>query len=110
MILFLSTLTRKSGLSLILFFSYTLIIERIVYYMLFVNVLESSSIGNYLPASIAWFCQPFYMIESNALGAMEDIGNDNVFFMKQLTAIYTSWAYIAIFTGLSLKIFVQRDH
>ncbi len=110
MVLFLSIATKRSGLSLILFFSYTLIVERILYYMFFVTTIGRSDIGNFLPASIGWFCQPFYLIQSNALGAMEDIGNNNVYFMEQTHAIIVAWCYIIVFSFLSLKRFLRRDH
>ena len=78
--------------------------------MFFVTTIGRSDIGNFLPASIAWFCQPFYLIQSNALGAMEDIGNNNVYFMEQTHAIIVAWCYIIVFSILSLRRFLRRDH
>ena len=58
---------RKSGIATIIFYAYILIIERIVYYLIFLQLLEDTTVANFLPASSAWFSLPFYMFKANNL-------------------------------------------
>lgn len=105
----LSVLFRKSGLAMIVFFAYTLIIERIIYYLVFLQLLESSAVANYLPASIAWFTLPFYLFKMTADGFMEMGSNDNIIFVPEGQAFIATLIYTAICWGISVWVYNRRD-
>lgn len=102
-------LFRKGGLAMIFFFSYILIIERIVYYLFFLAFLEDTTIGNYMPASSAWFTLPFYFINSNASGFMEGIANDKIKFLSPDQVIWVTLGYSLICWGISYWQFNKKD-
>jgi ABC-2 type transport system permease protein len=105
----LAIIFKKSGLAMILFFAYILIIERIFYYLIFLQLLGSVELANFLPASAAWFSLPFYMFKANGLGMMEDIGNGNVKFVSESTACYAVLVYSAIFWLISFWRYNKKD-
>ncbi len=105
----LAIIVRKSGVTMLLFFSYILIIERIIYYLGFLQLLDNPSIANYLPASVAWFSVPFYLAKANAMGLMEDVGNGNVVFMEASVAVWPTLAYSILFWAISFWRFNRQD-
>jgi len=105
----LAVLFRKSGMAMMIFFAYTLIIERIVYYLVFLQLLESTSFGNYLPASAAWFLVPFYFFKSNAKGFMDDFGNENIAFLSSGEAAVAVLIYTALFWLISYWWYNRKD-
>ncbi len=105
----LSVVFRKSGLAMIVFFAYTLIIERIIYYLLFLQVFESSVIGNFMPASIAWFTLPFYLFKMTSEGFMDMGTNNNIVFVTENQAFGVSLFYTFICWMISIWVYNRRD-
>ncbi len=105
----LAVLFRKSGMAMMVFFAYILVMERIVYYLVFLQLFENTAVGNYLPASAAWFIVPFYMFKSNAMGMMENVGNGMIVFLKPHEATLAVIIYIAIFWAISFRSYIKRD-
>ena len=100
---------RKSGIATIIFYAYILIIERIVYYLIFLQLLEDTIVANFLPASSAWFSLPFYMFKANNLGMMQDVGFENIRFVDESTACIAILCYTVLFWLLIFGRYNQKD-
>lgn len=101
----LAVVFRKSGLTMIVFFSYLLIIERIVRYLIFGRLLDNLYAGSYLPGSAAWDTLPLYLVKK-----IPDFDQDMLKILlpleiaTPLTVIYTI-AFLTIAYG----VFSTRD-
>jgi ABC-type transport system involved in multi-copper enzyme maturation permease subunit len=98
-------LVRKGGLSLIIFYAYTMMVERVFRYLIFKNLLDDLKLGSYFPASISWDLVPFYMYKRIP---NYDNSIEKILLEPELT-IPVSLAYTLICVGLSYWIFSKRD-
>lgn len=101
----LAILFKRSGLALIIFFAYLLIIERVVRYLVFLNLLDNLYWGSFFPGSAAWDVVPFYMMKK-----MPSMDEDmlNIILPYDLATGVTI-AYTVLFLGIAYKVFMSRD-
>lgn len=104
--LLLALIFRRGGLALMVFFSYTLIIERIIRYLVFGNLLNNIEAGSYLPANLAWDTVPFFMAKRIPSALDED--QVALILDPNLTTLLLL-GYTGVFLGLSYWIFNRRD-
>ncbi len=107
----LAFLVGRIGLSTIIFFSYIVVVERIIIYTLFHYALEAPEISIYLPAStfwclipITWLTQAFELVEeiSKSEGYQSSIIQGPA--LWSMTSIY-----ILLFWGISFWRIQKRD-
>jgi ABC-type transport system involved in multi-copper enzyme maturation permease subunit len=103
--LMLAVLFKRSGLAMIIFFAYLLIIERIIRYLVFLNVLDNLYWGSFFPGSAAWDVVPFYMMKK--LPSFEQEGGNIILPYDTATAVTV--AYTILFLLIAHKIFMSRD-
>ena len=104
-VLMLAILFKRSGLALIIFFAYLLIIERIVRYLVFLNVLDNLYWGSFFPGSAAWDVVPFYMAKK-----MPSFDSDMVsIILPYNLATGVTITYTLVFLLISYKVFMSRD-
>lgn len=104
--LLLALVFRRGGLALMVFFAYTLIIERIIRYLLFGNVLNNLEVGSYLPSNLAWDTVPFFMAKRIPSALDED---QVALILDPNIATLSLLVYTGLFLGLSYWIFNRRD-
>lgn len=102
--LMLAILFKRSGLALIVFFAYLLIIERIVRYLVFLNILDNLYWGSFFPGSAAWDVVPFYMTKK-----MPSIDSDMANMLSYNLASGVTIAYTFVFLMIAYKVFMSRD-
>lgn len=101
----LSVLVRKSGLAIILFYAYMLMVERIIRYLVFGTLLDNLPLGSYFPASASWDVVPMSLIDN-----MQDIGTKNMdIFLSFSTATYLTLMYTCLFLAIAYRVFMKRD-
>lgn len=102
----LAVLSMRSGLSMIVFFAYTLIIERIVRYLVFLNILGNLKMGSYFPASAAWDLVPMYWAKE--VSGIVDNQTAEIILSYNLAEGLTI-AYTIIFLVIASLVFRFRD-
>lgn len=101
----LAVLLRKSGLAIIVFYGYILVVERIVRYLVFQNLFDNLSAGSYFPASAAWDVLPMSLVKS-----VKDIGTKNLdIFLPYDLALGLTLLYTSLFLGIAYRVFMRRD-
>jgi ABC-type transport system involved in multi-copper enzyme maturation permease subunit len=103
--LMLAILFKRSGLALIIFFAYLLIIERIIRYLVFLSLLKKLYWGSFLPGSAAWDVVPIYMGDSMLSGDSETAN----IILSYNTATGVTIAYTILFLFIAYKVFMSRD-
>lgn len=104
--LFLALVFQRGGLALMVFFAYTLIIERILRYLLFGNVLGILEVGSFLPSNLAWDTVPFFM----AKRIPNVLDKDQMSLILDVNiATWSLMGYTGLFLALSYWIFNRRD-
>lgn len=103
--LMLAIVFKRSGLALIVFFAYLLIIERIVRYLVFLNILDNLYWGSYFPGSAAWDVVPFYMAKKTS-SFDQEISN---IILPYDIATGVTIVYTIVFLLISYKVFMSRD-
>lgn len=102
----LAILFRKSGLAMIIFFAYLAIIERVIRYLIFGELLLNNlKAGSYFPGSAAWDVLPLYLVKRIPdfdQGMLEILLSLEV--ATGLTILYT-----LIFLGIAYRVFAKRD-
>ncbi len=101
----LAVLLRRSGLVMILFFAYILIVERIIRYLIFLQLIENLEAGSYFPASVLWDVVPFFMVNS-AAGLDQQITS---IMLDPWVAVGVAAAYIALFWVITVRSFMRKD-
>jgi len=101
----LAVLLRRSGLVMILFFAYVLIVERIIRYLIFLQLIDNLEIGSYFPASVLWDVVPFFMVNS-AEGLDKDISR---IMLDPWVAVGITVGYIALFWVITVRSFMRKD-
>ena len=102
----LAVVLRRSGLVMILFFAYVLIVERIVRYLIFGWLLDSLEAGSYFPANIFSDMIPFFMINSPVAGMDPEILQ---IIVNPWVATGVSVGYIVLFWAITIRSFTRRD-
>lgn len=102
----LAVVLRRSGLVMILFFAYVLIVERIIRYLVFGSMLDSLEAGSYFPANVFSDVIPFFLINSPAAGMDPKILSIMV---DPWLATGISAGYIVLFWAITIRIFKRRD-
>lgn len=102
----LAVIFRRSGLAMILFFAYVLIVERIIRYLVFLNLFENLQLGSYFPASAAWDVVPMYMVKKLPNFMDDDIVN---IILDYDVAMSLTVGYTVLFILISYKVFMSRD-
>lgn len=101
----LAMIFRKSGLTMIVFFSYLLIIERIIRYLLFGQLMDNLYAGSYLPGSAAWDTLPLYLVKK-----IPDFDQDMLKILLPLDiATVLTIIYTIVFFGIAYWVFSKRD-
>lgn len=107
----LAFLLRRVGLSAIIFFSYIVVVERIVIYTLLINALGMPALSSFLPASSFWSLIPVTWL-TNAFEIVKEIGGSNSYQSSILSGpvlwIVTTF-YILLFWGISFYSIQKRD-
>jgi len=103
--LMLAVIFKRSGLAMIIFFAYLLIIERIIRYLIFLNILDQLYWASYFPGSAAWDVVPFY-IAKKLPSFDQDIAN---IILPYDIATGVTVIYTLIFLMISYKVFMSRD-
>lgn len=103
--LMLAVVFKRSGLAMIIFFAYLLIIERIIRYLVFLNVLDHLQWGSYFPGSAAWDVVPFYMAKKLP-SFDQDIAN---IILPYDIATGVTIAYTVLFLFIAYRVFMSRD-
>jgi ABC-2 type transport system permease protein len=101
----LGIILKRSGLTMIIFFAYVLIVERIIRYLVFSNLIDNLKGGSYFPASAAWDVVPFYV--AKRLPSLVDDFND-IILPYNLASLLTV-GYSLLFLGIAYKVFMSRD-
>lgn len=96
---------NRSGLAMLIFFAYLLIIERIIRYLVFLNLLDKLYWGSYFPGSAAWDVIPFYMAKKLP-SFDQEITN---IILPYDVATGMTIGYTILFWGISYRIFMTRD-
>ncbi|MDC0230869.1 hypothetical protein OAK19_02800 [Aureispira] len=101
----LAIIFKKSGLTMIIFFAYVMIIERIIRYLVFLNIFENLSAGSYFPASAAWDVVPMYMVKH-----VPDFSNKvaNIILPYDIAVSLTIF-FSFIFLLIAAFVFLRRD-
>jgi ABC-2 type transport system permease protein len=96
---------RKSGISLFLYFAYTLFIERIIRYLVLEKVLGSQLIG-YMPANATNDLTPFPIPK----GVKSMVNDDSMkIFLNSTEAIITTIIFTILFLYLAYLTIKNRD-
>lgn len=103
--LMLAIIFNRSGLAMIVFFAYLLIIERIIRYLVFLNLLDKLYWGSYFPGSAAWDVVPFYMAKK--LPSFDEEITNIILPYDIATGI--TIAYTVIFLAIAYRVFMARD-
>ena len=101
----LAIIFKKSGLSMIIFFAYVMIIERIIRYLIFLNIFENLRAGSYLPASVAWDVIPMYMVK-HVPNFNSEVAN---IILPYDIAIGLTILYSCLFVIISVFVMLRRD-
>jgi ABC-type transport system involved in multi-copper enzyme maturation permease subunit len=104
--LLLAIWTRRSGLTMLIFFAYLMIVERVVRYLVFHNILGSLKTGSYLPGNAASDALPLYVLDR-----MPDVVDGKMLdaYLPVDVAVYLTMGYIVLFSGLAYWVFSKRD-
>jgi len=102
----LAILLKRSGLAMIMFFAYVLIVERVIRYLVFLNLLENLRLGSYFPASAAWDVVPMYMVKKVPNFMDDDVVN---IILSYDTATGLTIGYTALFLFIAYRVFMSRD-
>lgn len=103
--LMLAVIFRRSGLAMIIFFAYLLIVERIIRYLVFLNVLDNLYWGSFFPGSAAWDVVPFYMAKK--LPSFDEEITNIILPYDMATGITV--AYTLLFLLIAYRVFTARD-
>lgn len=107
----LAFLLRRIGLSAIIFFSYIVVIERIIIYTLLINALDLPRVSSFLPASSFWSLAPITWL-TTAFEIVKEIGGSNGYQSTVLSApllwVVTA-LYVVLFWGISFYSIQKRD-
>jgi ABC-2 type transport system permease protein len=96
---------RKSGISLFLYFAYTLFIERIIRYLVLEKILGSQLIG-YMPANAANDLTPFPIPK----GVKSMVGDASMkIFLNSTEALITTIVFTILFLYLAYSALKNRD-
>ncbi|BDS14860.1 ABC transporter permease [Aureispira anguillae] len=101
----LAVLFNRSGLAMIVFFAYLLIVERIIRYLVFLNLLDQLKWGSYFPGSAAWDVVPFYMAKK-APSFNQEIAE---LILPYNVATGLTIVYTILFLGIAYRVFMTRD-
>lgn len=101
----LAIVFNRSGLAMITFFAYLLIIERIIRYLVFLNLLDKLEWGSYLPGSAAWDVVPLYMAKKVPSFSPEI---SNIILPYNLATGLTI-GYTILFLAIAYSVFMKRD-
>ena len=101
----LAVIFRRSGLAMIIFFAYVLIVERIIRYLVFLNMVDNLGAGSYFPASAAWDVVPMYMVKK--LPSFDNDTADIILSANMASGI--TIAYTIAFLLIAYKVFMSRD-
>lgn len=101
----LAILCRKSGLTMIVFFAYLSIIERVVRYLIFGQLLDNLVAGSYFPGSAAWDVLPLYLVRR-----IPDFDEGMLDILLPLdVATVLTVTYTVLFFGVAYRVFSKRD-
>jgi ABC-2 type transport system permease protein len=107
----LAFLLRRVGLSAIIFFSYIVVIERIIIYTLLINAFEAPAVSSYFPASSFWSLIPITWL-TTAFEIVKEIGGSEGYQSSILDGpmlwVVSSF-YIILFWGISFWTIQKRD-
>lgn len=102
----LAIIFRKSGLSMIIFFAYLAIIERVIRYLVFGQLLlDNLKAGSYFPGSAAWDVIPFYLVKRIP---DFDEGLLDILLSFEVATTLTI-LYSLLFLGIAYRVFAKRD-
>lgn len=102
----LAVILRRSGLVMILFFAYVLIVERIIRYLIFAQILQNLKAGSYFPANIFGDTVPFFMVNSVAAGMDPTVLS---IMIDPWVATGIAVGYIVFFWAITIRTFMRRD-
>ncbi len=103
---FLAILTRKSGLTMLIFFAYLLIVERVIRYLVFGQLLDNLFWGSYWPGNAASDTLPLYVVKR--FPDFMDSGMLDIYLSVEVATACTI-GYTLLFFGLAYRIFMKRD-
>jgi len=101
----LAIILKRSGLTMIIFFAYILIVERIIRYLVFNNLIDNLKGGSYFPASAAWDVVPMYMVKK--LPSFDSKTADIILSYNVASLITVGYSFL--FLGIAYKVFMSRD-
>lgn len=101
----LAILFRKSGLTMIVFFAYLAIIERVIRYLVFGQLIGELKWGSYFPGSAAWDVVPLYLVRR--IPDFSEGMLDILLPLELATALTVM--YTVLFFSIAYWVFSKRD-